>query len=305
MNRGFPVGAWLRLFRVSNAPTVASNVLAGAAVGMHARLAGSEVPSWEVFRCCCGALLAYAAGMALNDAFDARTDARERPGRPIPSGRISRGGALAAGSVLLAGGTALLASGGVGTALPAAALAACIVAYDVAHRFLPGAFLLMAACRALVPVIAARAISPGADPALLWWVAGGLFAYVAAVTLAARNEVRGFGASARAATALLPPAACAPLGLWAAAGVPQEDALLATAGAGAVAFAVACVAVGMRTASSGAMRWSVPAAVGTWLGAIPAIDAASCFLLGRPGLGIACLGLWGLAAAMRPRIAAS
>lgn len=305
MNRGFPLGAWLRLFRLSNAPTVASNVLAGAAVGMHARLAGSEVPSWAVARCCAGALLAYAAGMALNDAFDARTDARERPGRPIPSGRISPVQAMAAGFALLAGGTALLALEGAGTALPAAALAACIVAYDAAHRFLPGAFLLMAACRALVPFIAARAISPGADSAILWWVAGGSFAYVAAVTVAARNEVRGFGASARAATVLLLPAACAPLGIWAAAGVAPEDAVLATAGIGSVAFAVACVAAGMRTASSGAMRWSVPAAVGTWLGAIPAIDAGTCFLLGRPGLGIACLGLWGLAAAMRPRIAAS
>ena len=32
----------------------------------------------------------YAAGMVLNDAFDAELDARERPERPIPSGRISR-----------------------------------------------------------------------------------------------------------------------------------------------------------------------------------------------------------------------
>lgn len=305
MNRGFPIGAWLRLLRLSNAPTVASNVLAGAAVGMQSRLAGTDLPAWTVAQSCAGAVLVYAAGMALNDAFDARADARERPGRPIPSGRIAVGHAMAAGAALLLGGSLLLALAGEGTALPAALLAACVVAYDATHRFLPGAFLLMAACRALVPVLAARAVSPGADPSILWWVAGGSFAYVAAVTVAARNEVRGFGASARVATALLLPAACAPIGIWAAAGIRPEGTVLASAGLGSVAFALACVVAGMRTASSGAMRWSVPAAVGTWLGAIPAIDAGTCFLLGRPGLGLACLALWGMAAAMRPRIAAS
>ncbi len=32
----------------------------------------------------------YLAGMVLNDVFDAQLDARERPERPIPSGRIAR-----------------------------------------------------------------------------------------------------------------------------------------------------------------------------------------------------------------------
>jgi hypothetical protein len=49
----------------------------------------------------------------------------------------------------------------------------------------------------------------------------------------------------------------------------------------------------------------VPVAVGIWIGAIPFIDAAPCFLLGRPFLGLACLGLWGVAGALRPRVAAS
>ena len=32
----------------------------------------------------------YAAGIALNDVFDYAIDLEERPGRPLPSGRVSR-----------------------------------------------------------------------------------------------------------------------------------------------------------------------------------------------------------------------
>lgn len=305
MRRGFPLEAWLRIARVSNAPTVLSSVLAGAAVGLHARLDGVPVPSGTLLACCAGMLLVYSSGMVLNDAFDARVDARERPGRPIPSGRIHPGHAISVGSLLLAAGSAILALGAEGTARWAAALALGVLAYDALHRFLPGAFLLMAGCRALVPVIAALSMSPGAEASLLRWVAGGTFAYVAAVTVAARNEVRGFGRSARTATLALAPAACAPLGIWWFEGIRPEHPVVAGAGLAAAALAVACVAFGIRTASSGAMRWAVPAAVGTWLGAIPAVDAATCFLLGRPGLGASCLALWALAALLRRRIAAS
>src|SRR5262245_63491269 len=45
--------------------------------------------------------LFYSGGMALNDAFDAEIDARERPERPIPSGRVSRGTVLALGFGML------------------------------------------------------------------------------------------------------------------------------------------------------------------------------------------------------------
>jgi hypothetical protein len=62
---------------------------------------------------------------------------------------------------------------------------------------------------------------------------------------------------------------------------------------------------GIRTARNGAARFAVPAAVGSWIGAIPLVDAATCFLLGRPLLGLLCLGLWGMAGALRPRFAAS
>src|SRR5579864_6868436 len=46
----------------------------------------------------------YLAGMVLNDVFDREVDARERPGRPIPSGRVSLTVAIGLGFALLAAG---------------------------------------------------------------------------------------------------------------------------------------------------------------------------------------------------------
>jgi 4-hydroxybenzoate polyprenyltransferase len=299
------VGAWLTLMRVSNSPTVVTNVLAGIAVGLQARLSTIDVPLGQTLLVLFGIVLVYLAGMVLNDAFDARIDARERPGRPIPSGRISVGRAMVAGFAMLGIGTATLAVASPATAWWALALAAFVVLYDLLHALVPGGFLLMAACRALVFVIAALATSTGTDWAILQWVAGGAFAYVAAVSLAARDEVRGFGLLARRASWALPVAACAPLGMWFAEGVAPDGALSATLGVGAIAFAVVSVVGGIRTARNGAARFAVPAAVGSWIGAIPLVDAATCFLLGRPLLGLLCLGLWGMAGALRPRFAAS
>ncbi len=53
--------------------------------------------------------LAYVAGMYLNDAFDAAIDRRERPDRPIPSGRVARRTVFVAGFAMLVRRTLVLA----------------------------------------------------------------------------------------------------------------------------------------------------------------------------------------------------
>ena len=50
---------------------------------------------------------------------------------------------------------------------------------------------------------------------------------------------------------------------------------------------------------------AVPVAVGTWIGAIPLLDASACFLLGRPGMAACCVGMWALARVLRPMVASS
>lgn len=180
---------WLELGRVSNLPTVWSNVLAATA------LAGaSPGPSWL-----CQALLFfslfYVAGMYLNDAFDRRIDARERPSRPIPSGRVS------AKAVFIAGLSTLGASvlgvvwlsvwrhgPGVYDALfSALLLAAAIVFYDLYHKNNPLSPFFMGLCRVLVYVTTALAVS-GAIGVHVWLGAGALLCHLIGLTYAAKQE---------------------------------------------------------------------------------------------------------------------
>ena len=79
------VGVWLRLGRVSNLPTVWSNVLATLALSGALSFSPRTFALWGVFS------LYYVGGMYLNDAFDRRIDAVMRPDRPIPSGQVSAG----------------------------------------------------------------------------------------------------------------------------------------------------------------------------------------------------------------------
>src|ERR1700733_16333044 len=87
----------LTLGRVSNLPTVWTNVLAGAV------LSGGDWRNWRLGLMLVAMSLFYVGGMYLNDYFDRTIDARERPERPIPSGEISAGGGATIGFFFLGG----------------------------------------------------------------------------------------------------------------------------------------------------------------------------------------------------------
>jgi 4-hydroxybenzoate polyprenyltransferase len=294
---------WIEIMRLSNAPTVASNVLAGIAVGMLFRLSGLATPWDTALMLIAGTLLVYVAGMVLNDVCDADADSSERPGRPIPSGRISRGSALLVGVVLLLAGTTLLTLVGQGILTYAVALGVSVLLYDTLHRMLPLSWLLLALCRALIVVIAARAISPGTEWPLLAWVAGSLFAYVAALSIAARDEVRGLRQVSRGAARIVPLLTLLPAGVFFF-DIPREHTTAGVIAMGVLLLvAMPSALIATRQAVRG--RGGVPYAVGGWIGTIPLMDAAVCFMLGRPWLGLTCVGLWGVSGAMRTRIHAS
>ena len=149
--------AWLEIMRISNAPTVVSNAIAGAAIGVCLHANGLD--RWDrippsTYLVLAVPLLIYTAGMILNDAFDAEIDARERPGRPIPSGRISRTAAFAVGAALLALALGACTAAGSSMALQlTVVLAACVLVYDAVHAVLPVSVVLLAACRALAVLV--------------------------------------------------------------------------------------------------------------------------------------------------------
>jgi 4-hydroxybenzoate polyprenyltransferase len=177
--------SYLLLARVSNLPTVWTNVLAAYVV------AGAALSSMPM------AALAmtffYTAGMFLNDASDAAIDAAERPERPIPAGDISRFEALLAGVVWLTVGEAIL------TQLPhlgpaliwGVGLAAAIVAYDYKHKGQTFAPVVMGLCRALVYCTAAAgAIGTVSMPVAIAAIV--MLVYIVALTWIAKTPGLGY-----------------------------------------------------------------------------------------------------------------
>jgi len=173
--------AYLRLSRLSNLPTVWTNVLAGM-------LAARVVFDWHAFaNIAVAASLFYTAGMFLNDAFDVAFDAERRPDRPIPSGDASRREVFGVGFLLLFVAEAWLAASGFADALVwGVALATAILYYNYRHKRDPLGPMVMGLCRGLVYCVAAAAISGGVGlPVLV--AAAVLTAYVVGLTWVAKR----------------------------------------------------------------------------------------------------------------------
>jgi 4-hydroxybenzoate polyprenyltransferase len=179
--RDLSLSTLLTLGRVSNLPTVWTNVVAGTV------LAGGAWQSGRVVVVLLAASLFYLGGMYLNDYFDRAIDARERPGRPIPAGDVSAGVVAAIGSGLLAAGVAVLLPTGFAATVIGLALVGLIVAYDRFHKGNPVSPIVMGACRMLVYLAAAAAIT-GDVPGSVVSAGLALLAYVAGLTYAARQE---------------------------------------------------------------------------------------------------------------------
>jgi 4-hydroxybenzoate polyprenyltransferase len=171
----------LRLGRVSNLPTVWTNVLAGAV------LSGGDWRNWRLGLVLVAMSLFYVGGMYLNDYFDRTIDGRERPERPIPSGHISAHAVAAIGFCLVGAGAVATAAMGPAAAAMAALLAISIVAYDLHHKANPFAPVVMGACRALVYGATATALSGGVSIFVVV-AAVAIAAFVAGLTYAARQE---------------------------------------------------------------------------------------------------------------------
>ncbi|WP_344597260.1 SCO3242 family prenyltransferase [Actinomadura vinacea] len=186
MSAGTRLRDLAELVRAPAALSVPGDVLSGAAAA--GALRGARGPALAASSVCL-----YWGGMALNDYADRRLDADERPERPIPSGRVRPGTALAVAAGLTGAGIALAAAAGgrraLGTAIP---LAGAVWAYDLLLKRTPAAPAGMALCRGLDVML-------GAAPALGGWrdalpAAVTVGAHTYAVTLLSRGEVAGTSA---------------------------------------------------------------------------------------------------------------
>jgi 4-hydroxybenzoate polyprenyltransferase len=190
---GSRLHAVAELVRLPAVLSVPGDVLVGAAASGQVR----DVPRAAGLAASSSCL--YLAGMALNDYADRDVDAVERPGRPIPSGRVTPGFALGlAGGLTAAAAGLAVAADGPRALKVLAPLAATVWAYDLALKETPAAVTGMSACRALDVLMGSGA--HGARAALPSAAVVG--AHIGVTTTVSRSEVQG-------ATATLPRAALA------------------------------------------------------------------------------------------------
>jgi 4-hydroxybenzoate polyprenyltransferase len=184
--------AYLQLLRPANVATALADVLAGFAI---AGLANRPALPWLLL----ATAALYAGGIVLNDVFDREIDRRERPERPIPSGRIPTTHAAGLGAALLAIGVGAAAAVNRTALLVALAIAGCVLLYDAwgkRHTIGP---LNMALCRALNLLLGVAAVPAALGSA--WHIAGVPLLYIYAITSISRGEVH--GGSRRGATSAL------------------------------------------------------------------------------------------------------
>jgi 4-hydroxybenzoate polyprenyltransferase len=279
MRNAVPFGTLLRLGRVSNLPTVWTNVLAATAI------AGGDPASARTASVAIAMTLFYIGGMYLNDAFDRGIDARERPGRPIPAGEISATTVFGAGFALLALACAVMALHGLAAALAGVVLAGAIVVYDAHHKGNALSPLVMGLCRALVYVGAA--VAAGATPAIVLIAAACVCAHVVGLTYAAKQEALDrVGRLWPLAVLALPLVAALP---WLAAGWMVAAAWLALA-----VVDLASVRLLKERKAPGA----VPRAVASLIAGISLVDALFVASV-APWLAVACWAGFGLTRALQ------
>jgi 4-hydroxybenzoate polyprenyltransferase len=171
----------LRLGRISNLPTIWTNVLAGSVIA-----GGGHRPD-QIALILIAMSAFYVGGMYLNDFFDREIDARDRPGRPIHAGEIRAGTVSSIGFGLLATGIALMIPFGLAATIWGALLASTIVLYDVWHKGNVLSPLVMGTCRALVYIGTGAALAGSTSTAMMI-AAAALASHVAGITYAAKQE---------------------------------------------------------------------------------------------------------------------
>ena len=181
------VRAWLELARLPNLPTVPGDPLAGYALALAAT--GSRVTVGPG-RAIAAAFLLYAAGLVWNDVADRAADARERPERPLPSGRVSRRSAAVVAAVWAVMGLVLAWWAGAACGVAGLCLLGLVLVYDFVLKrgSWPGC-VTMGLCRGVSLVLGAASVGGGSwhEPAVLF-AAAAVTAYVISVTALAARE---------------------------------------------------------------------------------------------------------------------
>jgi len=188
---------YLELMRPANIVTAWADILVGFAASgsgiIFAKLINGQT-NFAILISLAWLLLAttglYGGGIVFNDVFDAELDAKERPNRAIPSGRVSLENATLLGSVLFALG--------IGAAFQVSGLSGAIAIFITFTALLYDSFtkhhsffgpLNMGLCRGSNLLLGVSLV-----PAIVWerWYLALIpVLYIAAITAISQGEVHG------------------------------------------------------------------------------------------------------------------
>jgi 4-hydroxybenzoate polyprenyltransferase len=182
---------YLLLVRAPNLFTVPSNILAGyfaiAPVGV------TDIGALLLL--VISSIFLYMSGIILNDYFDIEVDRRERPNRPLASGRIEKRIALAIAVISIIIGNILALVVSLTTLAVSASLTSVIIAYNYRlKRNAIGNPLTMGLARFLNVVLGGSpalglVIITHQDYTLLVFIGYCLFLYTAAISILSRKEI--------------------------------------------------------------------------------------------------------------------
>jgi len=178
------VRVFLELGRVANLPTVWTNCVTAWVISGGAR-------TLDLLWLCLGGTAVYLGGTFLNDVCDLKFDREHRQERAIPSGRVSARVVCVIGGGLLVAGVAVLLFATFALDWYVVGLVCSVVVYDMIHKRTALDVLFMGACRYLLYLVAASAVSGVEPSANVIWVAAAVGLYIVGLSVVARGEATG------------------------------------------------------------------------------------------------------------------
>jgi 4-hydroxybenzoate polyprenyltransferase len=196
------------LMRPANIITALADILAGFAVtssfvfflaydsALTLNIPVTHLPLFNLLLLLVSTVGLYGGGVVMNDVFDAELDAVERPERPIPSGRVSKGSAATLGLSLLLLGIVAAWVVSLVSGLIALTVALLAVIYDRYGKHTVLGPINMGMCRGgnlLLGISAVPYLPFGSQSSLTayWPLALIPIVYIAAITTISRGEVHG------------------------------------------------------------------------------------------------------------------
>lgn len=175
---------YLQLSRPANLVTAVADILAGMAIASFTF--SNLSPFWLVL----STIGLYGGGVVMNDVFDAKLDAVERPERPIPSGKVKLASAALLGISLLFFGILAATIFSFQSGVVAIGIGILTIMYNrfaKHHAFLGP--LTMGMCRGGNLILGMSVLPESFEK---WgWISAVPIAYIFAITMISQDEVHG------------------------------------------------------------------------------------------------------------------